>query len=282
MERRGKGEGQYGPLPPDHVRTRKAGTSLVPPWPAVLTNLSKARGRASLQRSCFWKDRKKAGVMATAKPRAKGRPVEEGKEGSQDLGRLKPPGTAQAPPLGIGPAPTPQWPRLLPQGSHQPFRAPQPEQPAGLPPGDPGRHPHPRQPLAYGAPALHLRGALQVHLELRQLQGWSQSGPREGARSHCGSACSWLGGDRASGSRQTRGVGCSLRLQASGCKRGAGAVPGWVRQGPRCGDGRTGIQSRVMGTPLTVGSRATYRPHVQLRPGLRLSGQVEILHTRGG
>lgn len=45
------------------VRARKAGTSLVPPWPALLTNLSSSR-RAGLsaKRSCFWGGQKKSGV----------------------------------------------------------------------------------------------------------------------------------------------------------------------------------------------------------------------------
>ena len=43
------------------VRARKAGTYLVPPWLALLTNLSSSR-RAGLsaKRSCFWGGQKKS------------------------------------------------------------------------------------------------------------------------------------------------------------------------------------------------------------------------------
>lgn len=165
------------------VRARKAGTSLVPPWPALLTNLSSSR-RAGLsaKRSCFWGGQKKSGVQrsdrtATGRRGDQQRPGGGGRGGgSWDSRRANPPRTAQTrpSPSGLGPRPQPlRGPDSSAQGSHPPFWAPPPlALRLGLPPGDPEPAPVPSPtPTASRAPTPHLRGALQLHLELRQLQG---------------------------------------------------------------------------------------------------------------
>lgn len=90
------------------LRACKAGTSLVPPWPAVLTNLSSSR-RAGLsaKRSCFWGGQKKSGSYTSSrKATGKRRDQQRRVKAAGTRGRFKPPGTAQAPPRPSGP-----WPR---------------------------------------------------------------------------------------------------------------------------------------------------------------------------
>lgn len=121
----------------------------------------------------------------------------------------------------------------------------------GLPPGDPEPAPVPSPtPTASRAPTPHLRGALQLHLELRQLQrGLGQGLPKAlvltaqlgvQLRAQEGQGVRLAGGDAAG----LRGAGwvakARVRLEGRRVRR-------WVRQSPWAGGGGADIQNRLVG-----------------------------------
>ena len=248
------------------LRAPKARTSLVPPWPALLTNLSSSR-RAGLsaKRSCFWGGQKKSRGQRSGRP-ATGRRGDQQRRGkgswdSPHCSGPVQPFRARAPPLPPAPSmaqtPPPKGPTRR-SGPLRPWRSgwaslPEPR----------SRHPYPRQPprppgprlltcVARSSSTLSCASCRVVSVRASRRRSFSlrnsaySCGPRRG---------------KGSGSPAETQQACGGGVGGCGTGEAGRAQGARVGQAEPLGRGRRGRHTKPTGgAQVTVGSRTFLKP----------------------